>query len=81
MPSASGPGLYKGLEDKETVFFVEMGKRSGGLDIKVEGEKKKERERELYCAKEGENCLKIERENDKRKIILNCKREKKRETL
>lgn len=37
MPSASGPGLYKGLEDKETVFYVEMGKRSGGLDIKVEG--------------------------------------------
>lgn len=43
MPSASGPGLYKGLEDKETVFYVEMGKRSGGLDIKVEGKKKKER--------------------------------------
>lgn len=42
MPSASGPGLYKGLEDKETVFYVEMGKRSGGLDIKVEGKKKKE---------------------------------------
>lgn len=37
MPSASGPGLYKGLEDKEAVFYVEMGKRSGGLDIKVEG--------------------------------------------
>lgn len=43
MPSASGPGLYKGLEDKEAVFYVEMGKRSGGLDIKVEGKKKKER--------------------------------------
>lgn len=43
--------------------------------------RKRKRERELYCAKEGENCLKIERENDKRKIILNCKREKKRETL
>lgn len=52
MPSASGPGLYKGLEDKETVFYVEMGKRSGGLDIKVEGkretggERARERERD-----------------------------------
>lgn len=44
MPSASGPGLYKGLEDKETVFYVEMGKRSGGLDIKVEGKRERERE-------------------------------------
>ncbi|XP_062603347.1 filamin-C-like isoform X1 [Saccostrea cucullata] len=37
LPSASGPGLYKGQEDKEAVFYVDVGKRSGDLDIKVEG--------------------------------------------
>lgn len=57
MPSASGPGLYKGLEDKETVFYVEMGKRSGGLDIKVEGKKKKERERESYAVQKREKTV------------------------
>lgn len=57
MPSASGPGLYKGLEDKETVFYVEMGKRSGGLDIKVEGKKKKERERESYTVQKRKKTV------------------------
>jgi hypothetical protein len=37
MPSASGPGLYKGQEDREAVFSVDVGKRSGDLDIKVDG--------------------------------------------
>lgn len=54
MPSASGPGLYKGLEDKEAVFYVEMGKRSGGLDIKVEG---KERERERFILNKRERKI------------------------
>lgn len=81
MPSASGPGLYKGLEDKEAVFYVEMGKRSGGLDIKVEGKK---RERERYCIKEEEKYfLKIEREKEDKRIFLWIvrKRERKRETV
>lgn len=73
MPSASGPGLYKGLEDKEAVFYVEMGKRSGGLDIKVEGKKReregeREREREerdIYCIKMEEKYFLIKRERER----------------
>ncbi|XP_078312685.1 filamin-C-like isoform X3 [Crassostrea virginica] len=37
MPTASGPGLYKGLEDKESVFYLDIGRRTGDLDITVEG--------------------------------------------
>ncbi|XP_056004559.1 filamin-A-like isoform X4 [Ostrea edulis] len=37
LPTAAGPGLYKGQEDKEAVFSVDVGKRSGDLDIKVDG--------------------------------------------
>ena len=46
MPTASGPGLYKGLEDKESVFYLDIGRRTAGdLDITVEGKRERERER------------------------------------